>query len=147
LPVGAPIPALGGPIPTIRIHAEDEAEIIQVLSEEMGAIDRICGDKPMMAASLHTDNIPAGTFDQALPPPTTVVIDPEVETNAPYFDLVSDSEAQSGTVMPAFETYSPNTFIASGIPDNDNGAVEYITYPTRPITSDNDNGDPLHLVV
>ncbi len=98
------MPEFGCPIPTIRIHAHKEPEIVQALTE-MDAEDRKCGDKPMRARVMQTENIPdqQTMFGQKLPEAENINdVNLSGKVNEPFFDLVSATpEAFDPTTIPA----------------------------------------------
>jgi len=142
LPVGTSVSEFGGPIPVIRIHAEDDPEIVQALSE-MGAEDRKCGDKLMVATAIHTDKIPnqEKIFGQELPKASPVnVIDQSEDKYKPCFNIVSEASetfaedivaSKADTSIP---TLAPTRRIrGKAVKDNARNAVKN---PTRPVKKD-----------
>jgi hypothetical protein len=90
LPVGAPIPPFGGPVPKIYIHAHEEPEIEGVL-KQMGLGNRLCGSELMAPAVLDHGNIPnqQAIFGHELAgPEKTVEYDPD-EDKKPIFGFGS----------------------------------------------------------
>jgi len=139
LPIGMPVPAFGSLIPTIRIHAHKEPEIVQALAE-MDAEDRKCGDRLMMAAALHTDTIPnqEKMFGQDLPEATPENgVDLLEEKNKPFFDIAPESHE---IVSESISARKIDTFISRLAPDRrargntaTYNARTSVNNPTRPL--------------
>jgi hypothetical protein len=118
LPIGEPVPALGGSIPVIRIHASQEPEIVQALIK-MGAEDRKCGAKTMVAAVMGTETIPdqKEKFGQTLPEVTKVDgVDPVSEAQKPYFGFMKTPSEMLA------QQFDPTRPFGDGHYENDNTA-------------------------
>jgi hypothetical protein len=108
--------ALGGPMPVMHIHANNEKAIVKALFE-MEAEHRIFGHEKMVSGLIDLRKIhnPAAILGYVPPPPTEVsAIDPDAGANEPYFDLVS--KVKNGE----FHTFMPDRPASNSRFDNDN---------------------------